>query len=363
MEPQNIPINPQPQKPLPDGQEQQIKMLRQNIGSASALASPNQTVQASPTEPTLKIPAKPVFDADEPVFTPNTVAPQPSARVFQTAPAPATTAIIPPAPPVAAQTAAPSVDALIAQRKSKGKMKTIIFGVAGLVVIAAAAYFIVPLFKTAPVEPAPIAQQPAGSVTPVEPTQPAKTTPAIVSLFTVEPAARGFVAVNKPYTAAVINEALTKTKDLQGTRETMLMNFDTPQRALTFVEIIGALAPSIQEKTAQLFSGEVSSYTFSDAAGNWPGYVAKLKMEANATDIKDWFSSLEKTSEKKNFFVTDPGTLQTFKNGLINNTYPDRYAPGTTAGASFSYLILPEKKLVLIGTSFEGMKDALRLLQ
>jgi hypothetical protein len=102
-------------------------------------------------------------------------------------------------------------------------------------------------------------------------------------------------------------------------------------------------------------------YAYTDGSGAWPGYLATVKDDATADSIKAWFTDLEKTPAKKNFFIVDPGTIGAFKNGTIAGKYPDRYAGGTTAGASFGYLIVPEKHLVLISTSFAGMQDGVRL--
>ncbi len=249
-----------------------------------------------------------------------------------------------------------------------------------LIVLAAVGYFMLPKF-IAKFMAAPAAQIPENSTSALETTetqtiepQPDQSiasadstqtsqpeTSTSNSLLTKEPVGKSQTTLTVPLTVESWKVGLQDGLPAAGTSEVNL--FKEGHIQISFSELIGTLIPTLKPQTETLFAGEYSTLVFVNSSGRWPGVVAKLKDDVTAESIQPWFDALEKSPNNKNFFITNPGALQPFRDGIIGDIYPNRFAPGTTAGASFSYLILPDKKLVLIGTSFEGMKDALRLLQ
>ncbi len=347
-QPGQIPSSTQPLTPA----EQQIRIMRGDLGAPPTpikpAGEPKLNIPLTGAPPAAATPGKPLFDADEPVFTPNT-------------------ANIPPiqgkASPVSGtQTiTAPSVDALIAAQHGRKKTGMLVGGLVGLVVLAGIGYFVYPMLTktqepaqqpTQPVIPIPVTTAPA------EPIVPAQL--AFPSLFKNEPVKRTTLVAPEPLTVAALNETLAPAAAPAGSAEALYT--DASSTPLSFVKLIGVLAPSLKDQTAIIFNGQVSVYVYTDETGHWPGYVAKINPSSTPQQIKDWFTALENTSAKKNFFIGNPGTLGAFKNGTVNNTYPDRYSTGTTKGASFGYLILPEEGIILISTSYAGMRDGLRLL-
>lgn len=335
------------------------------VNGGAKIPSPEEQIRsmradlAGGAEPTLSIPNKPIFDADEPVFNPNTVAPLQTPRTMtpqqQSTPT-----------QQAAPASGPSVEELIAKQKGKNKLVIIAGGVAGLLVLGIAAYFAVPLFTKIPGAPtAPIVTEnqpttPTQPVTPTQPTQPVTPTqPTAQSFFMAQPDKQAFATIAEPLSPEALRDAFSMHASDAGTTELIIAK--SSGAAFSFADIIGALAPSLKTQTEQIFTGTLTSYAVTDAAGIWPGYVAKVTDTATPEQIKAWFTALEKTS-KAPFFVANPGTFSPFKNGVIATKYPNRYSPGSTTGASFSYLILPEKKLVIVSTSFIGIKEGVRLL-
>lgn len=306
-----------------------------------------------PKEPALNIPVKSVFDADEPMFTPNTATtPRPSMTTTIASPAIGTA----PAP----LATAPAVDAMIAAGHGKRRLGMIIGGIAGLLVLAAAGYFIAPMILGGNAPEEVVTTPPP--VTPVEPTVPTPPAPPVTpsgSLFTVAPIKRVPTTIEAQLTLAALRQAFEKEAAATGSVEIQLVNAEnTP---IPFTDVIAAVAPTLKAQTETLFAGPNSIYVYADENGAWPGYVAALKEGADPAAIKAWFEALEKTNEKQNFFISNPGTFQPFKNGMVNNTYPDRYATATKTGSSIGYLIIPEKQLVFIATSFPALRDGLRL--
>lgn len=329
-----------PLQPAPNPQsltEDQIRAMRGDLAAtpapaqapaAAAPMTPAAPMAAKPAEPSLSIPAKPVFDADEPAFSPNTASQLPS-----------------------------SVDDLVAQHGSKKKLWLILGSVIGVLVLAAVGYFIVyPLVAGAP-EPAPTTPPPPAAVTPAPPAAPQH-----VSAFVNDPAARVSQTVVAPLTKAAVTELLNTTAATAaaGTTEVVMTSDGAP---VAFGAFLPTVAPSLAEtpKTSELFANDFTAFIFKNAAGVWPGYVADLQPGFNPESLKTWFTNLEKASLAE-FFMVSPGALQPFKAGMVNNKYENRYAAGKTAGASFGYLILPEQNKVVISTSFDGLKEALRLM-
>jgi hypothetical protein len=301
--------------------EQQIRTMRGDLG-----ASPVQTI---PT-----IPEKPLFDADEPAFSPNT------------------------------SNQLGSVDALIAAEG--GKRKTLwALGIAGgVIVLGLVGYFgVYPLLsgvndQAENTEAAPIAPiEPVKPIAPIEPVAPAYTGP-----FINEPAARVTLTTTGPLSRGVITAALAAQAQIakEGMTEILLR---TESGAVSFSSLIAAILPALteQKNTNTLFEEGMTAFIYKDSQGVWPGYVATLKPSFTAEGLRAWFTSLEKAPVTE-FFLISPGTLNPFKEGMVSGKYPDRYAPGKTAGSSFSYLMLPAQNKVIISTSFEGLKEALRLM-
>lgn len=325
-----VPFGGAEQPTTPPLTESQIRAMRGDLG-----ATP------STNEPTLSIPKAPVFDAEEPVFTPGTVNQMPEQ----------------------------SVDQIIAAQNGKKKLLYVFAGIVGVFLLGAAGYFVIyPMFS--PGEPATPTQQNAATAPVVE--QPAavasSTTPQApksshVSSFVNDPDSRTTAVLTGALSKNAINDALiaAATAVAEGTHELIFINENAG--GIPFGPFLTALAPSFPDvaKTNLLFTDDFTAFMHKNAGGEWPGYVLTLKPGFAAEDLRAWFSSLEK-APLVSFFLINPGKFSAFKDGTVNNKYPDRYAPATTPGASMSYLMLPQQNKVILSTSFDGLKEALRLM-
>lgn len=317
----NTGLDQSAQNNQPQMTEEQIRAMRGDLNppAGGPSAEPQLSVPPASTNTT-----KVIFDGEEPAFSPNTLNQMPS-----------------------------SVDALIANHSSK---KTLLWTVGGIMLVAilgAVGYFIV--YPMLAVEPAPIVEVP---VTPQPPAPPVRT-----SQFTVAPTATASIVISGPLAREALTAGITKESTSAPTGVTELVFSAEGGTALPLGPLFSALLPGFTEvaKTNILFEDTFTAFIYKDQAGAWPGYVATLKPGFDAAALKAWFTSLEK-SPLKEFFVNDPGTMSAFKDGMINEIYPDRYATGATAGASFGYVMLPEQQKVVLSTSFAGLKEALRLL-
>jgi hypothetical protein len=301
--------------------EQQIRTMRGDLGASAP--------QQIPT-----IPEKPLFDADEPAFSPNT------------------------------SNQLGSVDALIAAEGGKRKMFWALGIAGGVIVLGLVGYFVVyPLLsgvsgQTATTENTPVA--PIEPIKPIEPIEPVA--PVYAGPFINDPAARVSVSTTGALSRGNITAALAAQGQVakDGITEITLRN---ETGSVTLPSLLAAIIPTFteQKNTSTLFDDAVTTFIFKDTSGVWPGYVATLKPSFTAEGLRAWFTALEKAPVAE-FFLVSPGTLSPFKEGMVNGKYPDRYAPGKTAGSSFSYLMLPTQNKVVISTSFEGLKEAIRLM-
>lgn len=324
------PVNPQPetQQSLT---EQQIRTLRSDLGSP-----------VPPAEPTLTIPQNTpsTFDADEPAFSPNTM-----------------------------NQMGPSVDELIAAESKKKTLWWILGGAGGVIVLGLVGYFaIYPLLAKIDAAPDAAVVTPTTPTTPTTPSTPVEplpptTTPAHVSAFVNEPEARSIATVSLPLSRNAILEMLIKQAENAKPGMTELVVADSTGAPIPFGTFIAALTPGFTEvaKANLLFTDDFTAFILKDEKGSWPGYIANLKTGFVADELRSWFASLEK-SPISNFFIVSPGTVAPFKDGTVNGKYADRYAPGSTPGASLGYLVLPTQGKMVISTSFTGLKEAIRLM-
>jgi hypothetical protein len=309
--------------------EEQIRMMRGDL---------QPTRPAAGNEPSLNIPpasSGPIFDADEPSFSPNTTNQMPA-----------------------------SVDELIAHEGGKGKLWWIVGGVVAVIILGFVGYFVLyGLINSAPtVTPSnpETTEIPTIPQTPVAPTQP--TAPANTSAFINEPDAQTEAVLQNPLTRADIVKTLTNQGAIvdEGITEIKLTGSNGSPLFATY---FAALASDFtaHAKTGSLFVDQFATVIYRDAKGSWPAYVISLKTGFSADDLRAWFMALEKTAPA-NFFLATPGKMAPYKDGVVNGKYADRYAAGTTAGASLGYLMLPQQNKVIISTSFDGMKEVLRLM-
>ncbi len=305
--------------------EQQIRTMRGDLNPM-------------PSEPQLSVPAAPgnttkvVFDGDEPSFSPNTVNQMPA-----------------------------SVDALIAGHERKKTLWWVIGGVVIVVALGAVGYFVIyPMLTAAPAEPAPATELPV-TPQPVTPAQPE--TPEKSSAFINDPGSVATITISDPISRTGIVTGITKAASTAPAGVTELLINGSGNNPLPFGPFLAAVATGFTEAGSAnlLFNDDFTAFMYKDENGVWPGYVATLKPGFDPQALKGWFTSLEK-APVKNFFTGDPGKMAAFKDGLINNKYPDRYATGASAGASFGYVMLPQQQKVVISTSFAGLKEALRLM-
>jgi hypothetical protein len=314
----------------PQMTEEQIRAMRGDLSPASAAAEPQLSVPTTPANTT-----KVIFDGEEPAFSPNTLNQMPS-----------------------------SVDTMIADHGSKKTLWWVIGSVVVVAALGAAGYFVIyPLLSNVTPEPAPVSEtpiipQPVAPQTPEQPTVPEKK-----SAFIGEPGKTAPVAIADPLSHVAIVTGITKVGQTAQEGVTELSMMSTGTSSLPFGTFFSAVATGFTEaaKTNLLFVDDFTAFIYKDKNGVWPGYVASLKPGFDPLALKSWFTSLEK-SPVKNIFVSDPGKMAAFKDGMISEKYPDRYSTGTAAGASFGYVMLPQQQKVVISTSFTGLKEALRLM-
>lgn len=269
----------------------------------------------------------PSFDAEEPAFTPETT------------------------------NQIPAIDQIVSEGGPK-KPFWIIGAVAGFLVLAAVGYFVVaPMFNktdtTTPV--APVVTNPVAPVTPIQPVAVHKTQ------FINPPVATVTEKLTAFFTKELLNGVLVKYGQTAPMGITEVIVVDPNGVPLNMQTILTTLAPTIDifDIPADAPADNLTIFIYKDANGVWPGYIGSdFRPETTPTQMATFTKKIE-AGALKNFFIVAPGTLSPFKNGTINNI-PDRYAPGTTAGASLGYLVKNNK--LLISTSFTGMKEALRLM-
>jgi hypothetical protein len=257
-----------------------------------------------------------------------------------------------------------SVDELIAHEGGKSKLWWILGGVVAVLVLGGIGYFVLyGLITSVPTVTPTETETPTAPVAPVAPIAPVQPiAPVNPSIFINEPDAETEANLQLPLTHADILKALINQGAIvdNGITEVKLT---TASGSPFFTAYFAALAKNFTapEKTAALFADQFTTVIYRDAKGSWPAYVISLKPGFSADDLRAWFVALEKNAPT-DFFIANPGKMAPYKDGVVNGKYADRYAPGTLPGASLGYLMLPQQSKVIISTSFDGMKEVLRLM-
>lgn len=237
-------------------------------------------------------------------------------------------------------------------------------GVVALVGLGLVGYYIIsPL-----IFPAPPPEAPVTVVTPPT-TPPTTTTPEVVfephqSFFVIAAEKTETLGVTPTDTALSLRAALDGMgKDTVATgtmKEALVSNGSgSPE---SFARVITLLLPELDQGTlTSLFRGDFTLALYFDARGAWPVYVAQLKPEVNLLDAQTALAGFEGSPNLANLYPTDPGvkSAEGWKDGSVNGK-PTRYLPFSAPGASLNYGWLDN--FLVISTSYDGMKDALRRL-
>ncbi len=169
-------------------------------------------------------------------------------------------------------------------------------------------------------------------------------------------------------TATLKLDAITRETIIQGLTDqgalltdglTEVVIQDATGGQVPFATYLTALLPAFLDgQSASTYAtDDFTVYIFKNSSGIWPGYIIPLRPEGSAT-LAQWLANFEKT-DLGALFVTAPGTIGAFKDGTVMGI-GDRFAPGTTPGASMSYAATATD--LHISTSFDGLKTALSAL-
>lgn len=316
-------IVPPPATPQPSPEFKAPSPMGMGQPPKPATPPPAMTTMQSDLDtvaPTPKAPGAAVFDGSEPAFTPETSG-EMSGGTYEPVP--------------------------------EGHHRVILWIIAGIVLVAVLLlgyFFIYPLFKKAPEPVVPVAEVPV-----TENPEPVMT---YVSRFITTPQARVTPAIAVPITRETIQAALVAeaANANAGLTEVVLMNEGEPVAGPALFEM---LSGQNNGSILSLFGSPATAFLYKDDQGSWPGYVFTLNTPSDATALAQLSTALETAGTPENFFIVTPGELGTFTDGSVLGL-ADRYAAGATPGASFGYLI--HENTFLIGTSFAGMKEAMRLL-
>ncbi len=112
----------------------------------------------------------------------------------------------------------------------------------------------------------------------------------------------------------------------------------------------------------QNFESDFTYYMQKENGVVWPGYVVKLKAEAQIDQVNllAKLADLEKINLNDLFITTPQGKAQGFRSGAIGERFNSRYNPYSVKPASFNYGMLGN--YLVISTTYKGIFDAAGLL-
>lgn len=245
-------------------------------------------------------------------------------------------------------------------------LRPALLGGGGLIVLVglglAGYYFVYPLIFTAPTPLPPPPPPPTEEVAPPA-EEPAPTVEPHTSLFAIPTESSETLrvtAVDTPLTIRVALESLSRVAAAPGTMMEVAATKDdgSPE---SFARMISLLVPELSETgLAAVFRGDFTLALYFNENGAWPVYIAQLQTGANLLDAQAAYAGFENSANLANLYLTDPGAQEpAWKDGQVAGR-PTRYLPFAQAGASLNYGWLDD--LLVVSTSFDGMKDAVRRL-
>ncbi len=287
-----------------------------------------RTMQSDINQAAKPMPGSSVFDEKDPVFTPETNNQMSNLGV-------------------------------VVDKPKSGKALWMIIILVVIIGLAALGYYVIyPMLAPQPMTQTPAATPavPSAPEAPIAPVAPTLT--PHTSAFVFEPAGK-VPAQPTALDLASINGILKSVGDNAANESLTEVLMSDEKGQLAFAKYLTALLPSFPDaaQASTWMEDDFTAYVYKDNKGTWPGYIVKLKADANLETLAQWVALLE-TNDLTNFYVSNPGKLAPFKNGTYK-TITDRYATGSN-GASFNYAIV--NNYFVINTSYDGLKESLRLL-
>ena len=245
-----------------------------------------------------------------------------------------------------------------AQPKRGSRSVFIILGVVGFVIVAGLVvyFFIMPLIF--PLEEAPIVETPPVETPPVEVEVP----PLIHQSYFVSPAASTIAMNLNNLNLAEVDSALNASStgmERETVREvTFTVSGNVPEAA-NFLSI--AFPELNRDFLTASFERDFTTFLYRDVNGSWPGYIFRLKPNSSLEQVVSAVKSIEVSQNIPELYLSDitPSSAG-FKDGLKVGDTNARYLAMNAPGASFNYAWFNNH--LVVGTSFNGFREALKLL-
>ena len=138
---------------------------------------------------------------------------------------------------------------------------------------------------------------------------------------------------------------------------------DINSNPIAFSDFFSSLVPTVNsENLSANFEDDFTAFLYIDSAENaWPGYIAKVKNDANLFDAQVVIQSLEDAVSFSDLFIETEGELldSVFKDGQANSV-PTRYLTFSNSKAALDYLWL--NNYFVISTSYPGLQKVMPLI-
>lgn len=246
---------------------------------------------------------------------------------------------------------------------SGGKKVFVWLGIlVGVIALGGAGYFFIyPMIFPPLTEPAPITETPEAPAAPETPA----VIPAHVSAFAVAPTLTVeamIVEDTSPAIAAAIELESARPLALNSVKEVVVKTAAGPANFQNALSRLASSGTNLNQTfwDGANFESDFTAFVFYDAAGSWPGYIAKIKPVASGDAVLTAAKTAESGMRLENLYPPiGPITFESFKDGQANNI-PTRYSVGSLPGASFNYGVFGN--YFVISTSYNGLKAVLPLL-
>ncbi len=141
-------------------------------------------------------------------------------------------------------------------------------------------------------------------------------------------------------------------------KEIILKN--TNEQVIALEGLMSLIAPDFfNSERLSYFEDNFNVFSYLNQEGTWFVFLLKLRPEAKVSEIQDQMALLQKSTNLKNFFLTDVGEIGNWQDYLLRNK-PTSLVDFSYPGASLSYTWLD--KYLLLSTNKNAAEEVAKRL-
>ncbi len=258
-------------------------------------------------------------------------------------------------PPTIPQTPTPPSYPSPSGNGNKHLFMWLMIGLAILIIAAAAYFFLIPFLQNPTGElPAVTETQETTEVTEEEPATTQENLPETLEIhasFFKTPADLTSEVKPESFTAAGVKAAIQPASTTVALFKELVIK--TPEnKPVTFSTFSKLFFPTFFTSDRTLnFQDDFTFVSYTNKSGTWLGFVAKLKDSSDMAFVQSEMNAFQSEPAIKDFYLTDPGTQLSWKDGKIGSRAAS-VLEFSTRGQEFAYVWFD--RYLIVSSNLEG---------